>query len=130
MKTDPSEYRKPGHDSFYAMVQPYEFCARYWKPVLGGYALDDNAAEKAFGFLSSGEAHMLKFFISVWFGGNDRWPFTKVVVDRNGNEVLSENREPLKVYTVEPFDLADAASTLDFELNSVIRNWMNHPFYP
>ena len=55
--------------------------------------------------MSSGELHLAKFFMSVWFWDNSKVPG-------------------------KGFDLADAMGSVDANGQAIIRNWVNDPFWP
>lgn len=65
-------------------------------------ALKVELFEAELGVMSSGEVHLAKFFVSLWFHTNKRYGF----------------------------DLVDAVSTLDRGERQVIMDWIDNPFWP
>lgn len=84
---------------FKQMLQPFPRLAKYWNFETRDCDLE--SIEKDIGALSSGEQHLLRFFVNVWLG---------------------ENRFD--------FDLIDAIKTVDETGLSVIQEWVTDPFYP
>lgn len=66
--------------------------------------LDVQLARSAFGHLSTGQAHMLRFLWAVWSG-----PYSDASVE---------------------FDLVQAISELDDRHCSIIAGWVKSPFFP
>ena len=65
-------------------------------------ALKVSEFESALLVMSSGEVHMAKFFVSVWFNNSSRYGF----------------------------DLIDAVYVIDGAWRKIIINWIADPFYP
>jgi len=64
--------------------------------------LDINNFEVALGVMATGEIHMAKFFVSLWFNDNKRYGF----------------------------DLVDAVSSIDAQERALICEWIADPFWP
>lgn len=85
---------------FYALVeQTSSVVASLWDQAR--YELKVVEVKDALAQMSTGEAHMFRFFASIWF---------------------HENRYG--------FDLAEATKILDKKNRAIIASWLNDPFYP
>lgn len=89
----------PEQRQFHEMLSPYPQLAKYWN--FQNRDCDLDAIEKAIGVLSTGEQHMLRFFVALWLG---------------------ENRLH--------FDLINALKTLDTPEVTIIQQWAADPFWP
>ena len=84
---------------FKQLLDTYPLLASYWQ--FEERECDLAAIENDIGALSSGEQHMLRFFVAVWLG---------------------ENRLH--------FDLIDATKALGEDNLNDIRAWLNRPVWP
>lgn len=90
-------------ERFFSMLERVPRIRHLWARERG---LRSDLFESELGVLSQGEAHMARFFISVWWNGN-----------RNCPEAWR-------------FDLVDALSSIDPEHAELIAEWMKNPFWP
>ncbi len=89
----------PEQRQFKKMINQYPLMASYWD--FEKRECDLQAINADIGVLSSGEQHMLRFFVAVWLGENQ-----------------------LK------FDLIDATKALDDGNLDDIRQWLQTPVFP
>ena len=90
-------------DRFFVLLGQVPRIARLWNQEKR--ELDIELYEASLGVLSTGEAHMARFFASVWLGGS------------GGTDLYS-------------FNLVDAASSLEPEWRRLICDWLVDPFWP
>lgn len=92
------------HERFFKMLDRVPRIRHLWLREPG--EIDCEAFEAELGVMSSGEAHMARFFASVWFNQNSFTP--------PGLE----------------FDLVDALASIDKAHADLIIEWINDPFWP
>ena len=85
---------------FFEMIEQIPSIAQLFDKEKSALRVSD--FESALLFMSSGEVHMAKFFVSVWFNNNSRYGF----------------------------DLVDALSVVNEAWRKIIINWISDPFYP
>lgn len=89
----------PEQRRFKKMLDAYPLLASYWS--FDTRDCDLQAINADIGALSSGEQHMLRFFVAVWLGENQL-----------------------------QFDFIDAVKTLDEGCLDDIRQWLQSPEFP
>ena len=95
-----SEIMTENQIRFLTMLKPFHKLRHHWSPF--DLSLDLDSFEQDLKLMSSGEKHLAKFFASIWLNDSERFPF----------------------------DLIQAARTLDSRSMTVIINWLQDPFYP
>ena len=90
----------PEQRAFKEMIDRYPSLSCYWD--FENSSCDLDAIKASLSVLSSGEALMMRFFVSVWLGEN----------------------------TTIPFDVIDAVKTLDTPELEIIRQWLDNPVFP
>lgn len=88
------------HQMFFAMLNQYPRLKPLWDEEKRELKVD--LFEKSIDVLSTGEEHLARFFASVWFGSERRYPF----------------------------DLVDAVASLDARSKRTIAEWIANPFWP
>jgi len=87
------------HQRFFEMIKQVPRISRLWDMERG---MDIEIFEAELGVMSPGEAHMAKFFSSVWHHHSQQYGF----------------------------DLVDAVSAIDPAHCQLIIEWIADPFYP
>jgi len=92
-------------DRFFVLLErvPRLADSGIWSKTAGSF--DCDLYENALGYLSSGEAHMARFFAALWQG-------------QNGSS------------SYYLFDVVEAAAVIDPEWREIIRDWLADPFWP
>lgn len=85
---------------FFNMLMPFHKFRHHWNQL--DQSFDVNSFEKDLELMSSGEQHMAKFFVSVWLGESESFPF----------DVLSAIRD------------------LDSKSQNIVLKWLKEPFFP
>ncbi len=92
------------YDRFFKMIEQVPRIKHLWNSNdFGGYELNIALLDNELNVMSSGEKHITRFFVSVWFGSSDG---------------------------AYDFNLVESMAYLDLKERQIIIDWMNDPFWP